>query len=125
MRTRTVKVQARVKAFEFWPDWAKCCQEHIDYMLGLPLMTLDVEKMVKERDVVCEFCRTEHPESVAALDIAEGDYMPLELADLDEGPEEKPEPFPSDDEQPEVEAEEVFGQITDTGLEMEHSRFGY
>ena len=82
-----MKVQARVKSLEHFPDWAKCCQEHIDYMRGQSDMTLDISKLIREKGVVCRFCRVEHPASVAALDIAEGDYMPLELADLDEGPE--------------------------------------
>ena len=81
-----MKVRARVKAREHLPEWAKCCQAHMDYMLGLPQMTLDVNELIKESGVVCLFCKVEHPEAPAALDIAEGDYMPLELCDLDEGP---------------------------------------
>jgi len=89
-----MKVRARVKAPEYLPEWAKCCEGFTKHVLSLPEISFaDASRISGVETGHCNYCgSTSHTTNIwtALADGREG-LMGIELLDLDEGPIENSE----------------------------------
>lgn len=88
-----MKVRARVKAPEYLPEWAKCCEESIKRDQSLGEFVVDLDDIALMGSGECYCCDAIVPEKNEVMMVSgtgNGYRFPLELLDLDEGPMEMP-----------------------------------
>lgn len=82
-----MKVRARVKAREYWPEWACCC--HVDHLTKQEFVA---DPAITRGPIPgrCKLCGAEQPALLDVVTYIDGEeyWMCIELLDLDEGPME-------------------------------------
>ena len=89
-----MKVRARVKAPEFLPEWAKCCEDFTKHVLALPAISFAETKEISEVETgYCNFCGSKSRTANIMTRLVDGreGFMGIDLLDLDEGPIENSE----------------------------------
>ena len=80
--------RAKPKLTEYLPDWAKCCQAHIDKIQELGECEVDLTDTNTEEDVFCPYCDFPAPTHRVVRVLTgpgKGYYVTLDWLDLDEG----------------------------------------
>ena len=85
-----MKVRARVKAPEYLPGWAKCCEESIANFGKVGELVIDLSDE-QVSDDLCKFCFSSRGPRKGYGNDKFKKYMPIEALDLDEGPIENSE----------------------------------
>ena len=84
-----MKVRARVKAREYWPEWTRCCpemQEHVEkaHTIVPGEFTVDLSKQIPWPSKVCRFCGADLP-ALPSADLVGIGLVVIDWLDLDEG----------------------------------------
>lgn len=87
--TKEKLVRARPKSVEYLPEWAKCCPSAtIQLCSHSETLFVDVQNCLRAPAGLdkCQYCGAEVPACTVAR-LTCGCWYPIELLDLDEGPE--------------------------------------
>lgn len=80
-----MKVRARLKPYEDWPAWAKCCDGYRQNALDLGEVVVDLGNTRERDDLCCSSCDADRPLLKLVRNTVDGRYCPLDLLEFDEG----------------------------------------